>query len=70
MNSSITYMWSALEHEKIDQLQVPQRNEMLSLYCTVLGLLVKMKNIILNKIFLTVGIWKTWYSKKLLSNRK
>ena len=37
MNSSITYMWSALEHEKIDQLQVPQRNEMLSLYCTVLG---------------------------------
>ena len=26
-----------LEHEKNDEMQVSQRNEMLSLYCTVLG---------------------------------
>ena len=37
MNSLITYMWTA-QHEK---LQVPQRNEMLSLYCTVLGFISK-----------------------------
>ena len=24
-------------------------------------------NTILNKIYLTVGIWKTWYYKKLLA---
>ena len=28
-----------------------------------------MKDIIPNKIYLKVGIWKTWYYKKLLSNR-
>ena len=38
--------------KKPDKVQVPQQNEMLSLYCTA----VKMKNIIPNKIYLTVGI--------------
>ena len=47
-------------------------NEMKCQVYTVLRLvlLVKMKNIIPNKIYLTVVIWKTWYYKKLLSNRK
>ena len=35
-----------------------------------LVLLVKMNNKIPNKIYLTVGTWKIWYYKKLLSNRK
>ena len=113
---------------KKDKVQVPQRNEMLSLYCAAFGFISKnkehnpewnipngrylknlilqkvikqyniiklnaviinfyfqcarmtmnnilnstaqkMKNIIPNKIYLTLGIWKTWYYKKLLSNR-
>ena len=59
-----------LNMKKKDKVQMLQWNEMLSLYCTALGFIVKMKNIILNKIYITVGIWKTWYYKKLLSNRK
>ena len=39
-----------LEHEKTGKVQVPQQNEMLSLYMQLLVLLVKMKNIISNKI--------------------
>ena len=64
MSCLITNIFTGLEHEKKDKVQVPQRNEMLSLYCTALGLIIP------NKIYLTVGIWKTWYYKKLLSNRK
>ena len=30
-------MFTGLEHEQIDKVQVPRRNEMLSLYCTALG---------------------------------
>ena len=56
--------------KKKEKVQVPQRNEMLRLYCTGLGFISKMKTIIANKIYLTVGIWKTWYYRKLLSNRK
>ena len=55
---------------KKDKAKAPQRNEMLSLYCTALGFISKMKTIIPNKIYLTVGIWKTWYYKKLLGIRK
>ena len=33
----ITYKLMGLEHEKTDEMEVPQQNEMLSLYCTVLG---------------------------------
>ena len=46
--------------QKKDKEQVPQRNEMLSLIVLHLVSLV-------NKIYLTVGIWKTWYYKKLLT---
>ena len=56
--------------KKKDKVQVPQRNEMLRLCCTGLGFISKMKTIIANKIYLTVSIWKTWYYRKLLSNRK
>ena len=68
MNYLITYMFTDLEHEKKDKLQVPQRNELLSLYGTELGFISKknIKNIIPNKIYLTVGIWKTWYPKKVV----
>ena len=54
-------MFTDLEHEKKDKLQVPQRNELLSLYGTELGFISKknIKNIIPNKIYLTVGNWKT-----------
>ena len=39
------------------------------LYCASLHLvlLVKMKNIIPKKIYLMLGIWKTWPYKKLLT---
>ena len=71
VNCLITYIFRGLEHEKKkDKVQVPQRNEMLRLCCTGLGFISKMKTIIANKIHLTVGIWKTWYYRKLLSNRK
>ena len=58
-------MVTGLEHEKKDKVQVPQRNEMLSLYCTALGFTSKneeynseenipniryMKNLILQKV--------------------
>ena len=69
MNCLITYMFKGFEHEKY-KVQVPQWNEMLSLYMLHLLWLVKMKNIIPSKIYLTVGIWKMWCYKKLLGNRK
>ena len=34
-------MFRGLEHEKKDKVQVPQRNEMLSLYCTALVFISK-----------------------------
>ena len=34
-------MLTGLEHEKKDKVQVPQRNEMLSLYCTAICLISK-----------------------------
>ena len=34
-------MFTGLEHEKKDKVQVPQRNEMLNLYCTVRGFISK-----------------------------
>ena len=37
MSCLITNIFTGLEHEKKDKVQVPQRNEMLSLYCTALG---------------------------------
>ena len=52
----ITGMLMGLEHEEKDKAQVPQRNEMLSLSVLHLVLLVKMKNIIPDKIYLMVGI--------------
>ena len=51
------------------KVQVPQRNEMLRLYCTEPGFISKMQNIIPNEVYLTVGIWKIWYYKKFLNNR-
>ena len=65
-----TYMFTGLEHEKM--IKYKCLNEMKCQIYNVLHLvlLVKMKNIIPKKIYLTVGIWKTWYYKKLLSNRK
>ena len=44
----ITYIFTVLEHEKKDKVQVPHQNKMLSLYCTALGLISKMKTIIPN----------------------
>ena len=41
MNCLITYMFKGLEHEKKKNVQVPQWNEMLSLYCTALGFISK-----------------------------
>ena len=41
MNCFFTYMLMGLEREKKDKVQVPQRNEMLSLYCTALGFISK-----------------------------
>ena len=58
-------MFTGLEHEKKDKVQVPQRNEMLRLYCTALGFISKseeynsernipngryLKNLILQKV--------------------
>ena len=65
-------MFTGLEHEKKGKVQVLQRNEMLSLYCTALGFISKNKeyNLEQNIPNATVGIWKTWYYNKLLSNRK
>ena len=37
MNCLITDMFTGLEHEKKDKVQVPQRNEMLSLQSAALG---------------------------------
>ena len=34
-------MFMGLEHEKNDKVQVPQQNEMLSLYCTALDFISK-----------------------------
>ena len=34
-------MFRGLEHEKKDKVQVPQQNEMLSLYCTALVFISK-----------------------------
>ena len=41
MNCLITYMFTGLEHEKKDKVQVPQWIEMVSLYCTAQGLISK-----------------------------
>ena len=49
-------MFTGLEHEKKDKVEVPQRNKMLVYNILHLVLLVKMKNIIPNKRYLTVGI--------------
>ena len=50
----ITYMFMGLEHEKKDKVQVPQRNELLSLYCTALGFVSKNEEYNFEKIYLTV----------------
>ena len=34
-------MFMDIEHEKKDEVHVPQRNEVLSLYCTALGFISK-----------------------------
>ena len=34
-------MFMSLEHEKKDKVQKPQQNEILSLYCAVLGFISK-----------------------------
>ena len=34
-------MFTGLEHEKKDKVQLPQRNEMLNLYCVALGFISK-----------------------------
>ena len=41
MNCLFTYMFTGLEYDKKDNVQVPQRNEMPSLYCTALGFISK-----------------------------
>ena len=41
MNCVITCMFMDIEHEKKDEVHVPQRNEVLSLYCTALGFINK-----------------------------
>ena len=67
MNCLITHMFAGLEHEKkIYKDQEPQRKEMLSLYCTVLGFISKKKEYNPEEIIPTYCIWKTWYYKKLL----
>ena len=34
-------MFTDLEHQKKDKVKVPQRNEMVSLYCSALGFVSK-----------------------------
>ena len=34
-------MFTGLEHEKKDKVQKPQQNEILSLYCAILGFISK-----------------------------
>ena len=41
VNCLITHMFMGLEHEKKDTVNVPQGNEILSLYCTVLSFISK-----------------------------
>ena len=53
---------------KKDKVQVPQRNEMLSLYCTAFGFIGKNEEYN-PKEKITVDIWKTWCFKNLLNNR-
>ena len=49
-------MFTGLEHEKKDKVKVPQRNEMLRLYCTGPGLVSKNEEYNLEKkIYLTQG---------------
>ena len=40
--------------KKKDNMQGPQQSEIISLYCTTLGFIYKNKEIIPNKIYLTV----------------
>ena len=63
-------MFTDFESEKKDKVQVPQWSEMLSFYCTALGFSNKNEEYNPEKNILMVGIWKTWYHKKLLSSRK
>ena len=59
VNRLITYMITGIEHQKKkdkDKDKVFQRNEMQIYTVLHLVLLVKMKNIIPNKIYLTVSI--------------
>ena len=37
VNCLIPYIFKDLKHDKKDKVQVPQQNEMPSLYCTALG---------------------------------
>ena len=46
----LTGLLFTTEDIKKDKLQVPQRNEMLSLFCPALGFISKMKIIIPNKV--------------------
>ena len=69
MNYLITYMFMGLEHEKKDKVQVPQRNELLSLYCTALGFVSKNEEYNSEKN-ISNSFCKIWYYNKLLSNRK
>ena len=41
MSCLITYIFTGLKRERKDNVQVPQRNEMLSLNCTKLGFISK-----------------------------
>ena len=43
MNGLITYIFMGLDYEKKDKVQVPQQNEMPSLYCGALGFISKNK---------------------------
>ena len=66
-------MWTVLlltcsqafnKKKKKDKVQVPQQDEMKFINCTALGFIGE------NKMYRTVGIWKSLYYKKLLSNIK
>ena len=59
--------WS---HGKKDKVHVPQQNEMLSLHCIYCTRFYYQKWRISQIKYLLIGIWKNWYCKLLLSNRK
>ena len=71
MNCLITHMFAGLEHEKKKYKdQEPQRKEMLSLYCTVLGFISKKKEYNPKEIIPNSRYLKNLILQKVVKKRK